>query len=72
MNIFEKMVSMNKALQDGVVICKTCGKLLKVDSGKCLANGWPKCCGATMSLGRAFETTIELDPSSVKEPEAEK
>jgi len=32
------------------VTCRTCGTTQKVDPAHCLRHGWPKCCGATMSL----------------------
>lgn len=37
-------------LSRGIVWCHSCGKELQVDSGRCLAEGWPKCCGSTMSI----------------------
>lgn len=32
------------------VTCRRCGATRKVDPAECLRHGWPKCCGATMSL----------------------
>jgi hypothetical protein len=37
-------------LRRGRVWCTTCGTTRTVDSGKALANGWPKCCGYTMTI----------------------
>jgi hypothetical protein len=34
----------------GVVWCRECGRSKEVDPGRCLAMGWPLCCGYTMSL----------------------
>lgn len=39
------------------VECKRCGVSISVDPEKCLREGWPICCGQTMSLrsaGRAL------------------
>lgn len=30
--------------------CETCGGVVTVDPARCLRSGWPKCCGATMTL----------------------
>ncbi len=37
-------------LKRGRVWCHTCGRMQRVDSGNCLAHGWPRCCGYTMSI----------------------
>lgn len=37
-------------LSRGMVWCRTCGRSQKVDSAGALANGWPKCCGETMTI----------------------
>ena len=37
-------------LSRGLVYCKTCKRVQKVNSAQCLATGWPKCCGETMTL----------------------
>jgi hypothetical protein len=34
----------------GMVWCTTCGRSQHVSAGKCFVNGWPKCCGYTMTL----------------------
>lgn len=51
-NIHETIAASDPALARGEVWCKTCGRIEKVDSAECLRHGWPKCHGATMSLGR--------------------
>lgn len=38
------------SLVRGQVWCTVCGDTQRVDSGKCLKNGWPKCCGFTMTI----------------------
>lgn len=50
MSLYTKIVNDVPALKRGIVWCRTCGKSLKVDSGDCLQNGWPKCCGYTMTI----------------------
>jgi hypothetical protein len=37
----------------GIVWCKTCGREEKVVNG--LQNGWPKCCGYTMTIDSPAE-----------------
>ncbi len=31
--------------------CEKCGRRLEVNAAECLAKGWPRCCGETMTLG---------------------
>ena len=32
------------------VWCRSCGRSEPVDAAECLARGWPKCCGYTMTI----------------------
>ncbi len=48
--LHEKLANSHPSLQRGMVWCKTCGNSQKVDSADCMANGWPKCCGYTMTI----------------------
>lgn len=34
----------------GQVWCRECGRTEKVNPTDCLRNGWPKCCGYTMTI----------------------
>ncbi len=34
------------------VTCRTCGDQKEVDPSHCLAHGWPKCCGYTMTVDK--------------------
>jgi hypothetical protein len=43
-------IAKDAGLEHAKVRCKICGKKLIVDGGNCLAHGWPKCCGYTMTL----------------------
>lgn len=49
--IHETIAASEPTLRRGLVWCKTCGRTEKVNSAECLRSGWPKCHGATMSLG---------------------
>ena len=40
-------------LRRGQVWCKTCGHPQRVNNG--LVNGWPKCCGYTMTIDSPAE-----------------
>ncbi len=42
-------------LRRGKVWCKTCGRMGRVHSGTCLREGWPKCCGYTMTIDSPAE-----------------
>lgn len=48
--IYDKLVNSHPSLQRGIVWCRKCGKSQKVNSSNCLQNGWPKCCGYTMTI----------------------
>ena len=45
------------ALERGQVWCIACGNTLHVDSAAALRRGWPKCCGATMTIDSPMERT---------------
>jgi hypothetical protein len=38
------------------VWCRKCGRSEPVDPAHCLAHGWPKCCGATMTIDQPAST----------------
>lgn len=48
--LHEKIVADVPALQRNRVWCWECGKTYPFDSATGLRKGWPKCCGATMSI----------------------
>ena len=50
MNMYDKMVADVPQLVRGIVWCHTCGRQQTVSSAHCLAVGWPKCHGQTMSI----------------------
>lgn len=46
----EKMAKSHPKLSRGQVWCKRCDRTEKVDSARCLREGWPECCGETMTI----------------------
>lgn len=47
---YEKISASHSSLKRGRVWCRTCRAEQEVNSADCLRNGWPKCCGATMTI----------------------
>lgn len=43
------------AIKRGRVWCKRCGAELEVDGARCLRDGWPTCCGETMTIDSPAE-----------------
>ena len=52
---YNAMAACHPKLLRGQVWCRTCGATLKVNPADCLKNGWPKCCGATMTIDAPSE-----------------
>lgn len=48
--LHEQVVADVPKLQRGRVWCHRCGATRDVDAAACLRRGWPRCCGATMSI----------------------
>jgi hypothetical protein len=48
--IYEKMAASHPSLARGRVWCRTCGNEQAVNAAHSLRNGWPKCCGYTMTI----------------------
>jgi peptide methionine sulfoxide reductase MsrB len=58
--MFEEFHNLTK---DGALRCSVCGaeiKMSEAKSNKYLGNGWPKCCGYTMTLITGNEKHTEL------------
>ncbi|MGY3393403.1 hypothetical protein ACVWW6_005994 [Bradyrhizobium sp. USDA 3311] len=51
--LYEEIARSHPSLLNGKVFCARCGKPRQVDAAKCLRDGWPKCCGCSMSLAPA-------------------
>lgn len=47
-------------MTNATVRCERCGATREVRFARCLAQGWPKCCGGTMRLA-SYRCTIEED-----------
>ena len=46
----KEFISTSPKLTRGVVWCLRCGESINVNAARCLAHGWPKCCGQTMTI----------------------
>lgn len=60
MGFYQELAGSHPKLARGQVWCRSCGSTRLVNSGKALANGWPKCCGYTMTI----DSPEERAPSS--------
>lgn len=47
---YAKLGQSHPKLSRGQVWCRKCGFTQRADSADCLRNGWPKCCGYTMTI----------------------
>lgn len=54
-SLYDTIAASHPSLLAGIVWCGRCGKSRKVDAAKCLSEGWPKCCSATMGLDKPAE-----------------
>jgi len=48
--MYKKLGNCHPKLSRGMVWCTECGKSLNIKAAECLATGWPKCCGYTMTI----------------------
>lgn len=51
----KSLAESHPSLSRGVVWCVTCRRSQKVNSCECIASGWPKCCGQTMTIDSPAE-----------------
>jgi Zn finger protein HypA/HybF involved in hydrogenase expression len=49
-DLYDKLAASHPSLTRGQVWCRKCGNSQAVNSATALANGWPKCCGYTMTI----------------------
>jgi len=49
-SLHKRMADQVPKLKRGEVWCRKCGAHMQVDSSSCLRDGWPKCCGETMTI----------------------
>jgi hypothetical protein len=50
MSIYTEITKSVPQIERGKVWCTVCGRMQRVDGSVCLASGWPKCCGYTMTI----------------------
>jgi hypothetical protein len=50
MSLHERLATDIPQLARGMVWCTVCGRSQRVNSAGALQNGWPKCCGYTMTI----------------------
>ena len=48
--IHDAIVASDPKIARGQVWCRRCGNTFQVDPAECLKSGWPRCCGATMTI----------------------
>lgn len=51
--LYDEIATSHPSLMGGRVFCARCKTFRTVDPAKCLQHGWPKCCGATMSINNS-------------------
>jgi len=49
-DLYERIARDVPKIERGKVWCIACGRMQRVDGADALRNGWPKCCGATMTI----------------------
>lgn len=49
-DLHETLAQSHPKLTRGMVWCRSCGFSQRVHSADALRNGWPKCCGYTMTI----------------------
>lgn len=54
-NLHDNIAQSDPKLARGRVWCTRCDRSQEVDSAECLRKGWPRCCGATMSIDSPAE-----------------
>ena len=47
---YQKLADEIPQIKRGKVWCRQCGREQDVSGANCLQNGWPKCCGYTMTI----------------------
>jgi hypothetical protein len=48
--VHDRLAAVHPSLARGRVWCRSCGASQGVNSAGALRNGWPKCCGYTMTI----------------------
>lgn len=55
MTNYAGLAQVHSSLSRGMVWCTSCGRSQRIDPANCLQNGWPKCCGYTMTIDSPSE-----------------
>lgn len=50
MNVHEQLAQSHPKISPGIVWCVKCQTTRHVDPERCLATGWPTCCGQAMTI----------------------
>lgn len=50
MSLYQKIANSHPSLARGKVWCRKCGNEKSVNPSNALRNGWPECCGQTMTI----------------------
>lgn len=53
--LYDTIAASHPSLFNGLVWCRHCRTTRTVDAARCLREGWPKCCSATMSIDKPAE-----------------
>lgn len=61
--VHARLATVHPSLARGQVWCRTCGSSRGVNTAGALRNGWPKCCGYTMTIDSPEESRA-LDEAS--------
>ena len=54
-SLYDEIARSHPSLLTGRVFCARCSSFRTVNAANALRNGWPKCCGATMSIDKPKE-----------------
>lgn len=65
-SMYDDMAASHPSLRRGMVWCRTCYRMERVNSANALRHGWPKCCGATMTIDHP-DTWSAPPPSHTEE-----
>ena len=65
-DLIERLISSSDKVRRGRVWCLQCGETMLVQPRTCFREGWPTCCGETMSLDTP-EERLDLDKAYLYE-----
>lgn len=56
--VHDRLATVHPSLARGQVWCRTCGASRGVNTAGALRDGWPKCCGYTMTIDSPEERAL--------------